>query len=69
MKLDFVVGATDSFRLDRLGKFVVSRAGEAYDVRARGPNRKFRLTGCSKKKLFLYAAEHSTTRSRTDFFQ
>ena len=25
------------------GKFVVSRAGEAYDARARGPNRKFRL--------------------------
>ena len=24
------------------GKFVVSRAGEAYDARARGPNRKFR---------------------------
>jgi hypothetical protein len=26
------------------GKFVVSRAGEAYDVRASGPDRKFRLT-------------------------
>ena len=25
-------------------KFVVSRPGEAYDVRARDPNRKFRLT-------------------------
>ncbi len=25
------------------GKFVVSRAGEAYDARDRGPNRKFRL--------------------------
>src|SRR5258708_7987515 len=24
-------------------KFVVSRAGEAYDARVRGPNRKFRL--------------------------
>jgi hypothetical protein len=26
------------------GKFVVCKAGEAYDVRARGPNRKFRST-------------------------
>ena len=25
-----------------MGKFVVSRAGEAYDARVRGPNRKFR---------------------------
>ena len=25
------------------GKFVVSSAGEAYDARDRGPNRKFRL--------------------------
>ena len=25
------------------GNFVVSRTGEAYDVRAKGPNRKFRL--------------------------
>jgi len=46
MKLDFVVGAADSFRLDRLGKFVVSRAGEAHDVRERGPNRRFRLEPC-----------------------
>jgi hypothetical protein len=26
------------------GKFVVSRAGEAYDAQARGLNRKFRFT-------------------------
>ena len=26
------------------GKFVVSMAGEAYDARDKGPNRKFRLT-------------------------
>ena len=28
------------------GKFAESRAGEAYDARARGPNRKFRLRLC-----------------------
>ena len=30
------------------GKFVVSRAGEAYDARARGPNRKFRVESIVK---------------------
>src|ERR1700693_2712738 len=29
-----------------VGKFVVSRAGEAYDARARGPNREFRFPSC-----------------------
>jgi len=33
------------------GKFVVSRAGEAYDVRVRGPNRKFRFKGGYKREL------------------
>ena len=28
------------------GKFVVFGAGEAYDARARGPNRKFRVDYC-----------------------
>ncbi len=31
------------------GKFVVSRAGEAYDAQARGPNRKFRLRTPAKQ--------------------
>ena len=48
------------------GKFVVSRAGEAYDARARGPNRKFlfiqykgtrppRERGQLKKSVWTYA--------------
>lgn len=48
------------------GKFVVSRAGEAYDARVRGPNRKFlfiqykgtrppRERGQLKKSVWTYA--------------
>ena len=42
------------------GKFVVSRAGEAYDARDRGPNRKFRLG-------FLYSATHRTMIEKVNF--
>ena len=35
------------------GKFVVSRAGEAYDAQIRGLNRKFYLNSAGKRKTML----------------
>jgi hypothetical protein len=42
------------------GKFVVSRAGEAYYARVRGPNRKFRITA----KFVVEGQERSTMREK-----
>src|SRR6202030_1060277 len=35
------------------GKFVVSRAGEAYDARVTNPNRKFRLKSKKKRRISM----------------
>jgi len=47
-------------------KFVVSRAGEAHDARARGANRKFRVTACGGYMLDgrIVLLAHNTILSR-----